>query len=168
LYPAPQFIVAGTVVAVSERMFRARKMKLIGAVIGLIVLSEILLLFRYHAAATQNGFSVYWTDASRNVSESVCDSRAPVAVLDWGIENPLRVRCRNHIAIVPAFPARPGVAYVTHPQEYRIIESDTTQLLRAASDQGFRVERISDVPDSHGRRLISIFSLVHSGTTPRK
>ena len=168
LYPAPQFIVAGTIVALAERMAPAAKTKLIGAVIGLVVLSEILLLFKYHQAATQNGFSVYWTDASRNVSATVCDSGAPVAILDWGIETPLRVRCRNSVAIVPAFPVRPGVIYLTHSEGYRINESDTIQFLRAASDHGFRVERISDVPDSHGRTLISVFSLDHSGSTARK
>ena len=159
LFPIPQFIVPATMAAIEERARGRFRNGLLPGVLALVVASNLILLTEYHRAALRNGFSVYWTDATRQLPLAIRKEGKPVAFLDWGIEAPTRIESGDTIQVVPPIPARPGILYVTHTAEYRISESETQGILSDAALRGLTVSDAKTVADSQGRPVISVFSL---------
>jgi hypothetical protein len=150
LYPAPQFIVAVTAVALGER-FSSRHLAAI--VTAIVVLSNLWLLEQYARAGRENGFSVFWTDGSANLTRAVESDHLPIAFLDWGIENSVRALSENRLTIVDPAPPRNGVIYIAHCPGYVIDPSRSAKFGEVLS--GARIIR-----DSHGNPVYCIAMLI--------
>jgi hypothetical protein len=159
VYPLPHFIVAATAVALGERMRQSLCRALPLAVVFLIVASNAALLIAYHHAAVNNGFSVFWTDASRPLAASLGSRGKPVAFLDWGIEGPARICAGDVFPVVDAEPAREGVLYVTHTEDYLIADAATHGLLAEATSRGLAVAEAKPIADARGHAVLYVFSL---------
>jgi hypothetical protein len=83
----------------------------------------------------------------------------PIAFLDWGIEDPTRIACGDTIQIAQPAPARPGVLYVTHTDDYRIVESETSGIISEAASHALIPTDLKTIPDSRGNPVLSVFSL---------
>jgi len=158
IYPAPQFIVAATFAALSERMRTSHRRILLFGVVTLVTASNLFLLAKYHRASLHNGFSVYWTDATQQLAVAIRTETRPVAFMDWGIEDPTRIQCGDVIQIAQPFPARRGVLYVTHTDDYRIVESETRRVLEDAASRGLAASVVRIIPDAQGHEILSLFS----------
>lgn len=166
LYPAPQFIVAATAVALAERLRGRSRRALVFGVLALITGSSLLLIVNYHRAAVKNGFSVFWTDAERPLAGFVRTVKKPVAFLDWGIEDPDRIECGDTIHVVDASPARENVVYVTHAPQYILAGPNTIALMKDAASHGLTVSASRDIPDTHGNLIFSTFTLSRRNPVP--
>ena len=149
LYPAPQFIVAGSAWALMER---TRRLWPVWVIASILVGANLWLLRSYYSIGRQNGFSVFWTDGDRKLSAAVASTHLPVAILDWGVRTALQIETRNHVAIVDAAPVRTGVLYVGYCAGFVIDESRSDSYRSLSRD-----ERI--VTDSHGEPLFCIFEI---------
>ncbi len=154
VYPAPQFIVAATIAALTER----RRWGLACA-IGVIVVSNCVLLANYHRLGVKNGFSVFWTDATRPLGAVLRERRQPVAFLDWGIEAAARIESGDAIVIAPPDPPRPDVLYVTRPDRYLVNGALTREVRDGARGRGLAIVAESTIPDSHGVPMLAVFRL---------
>ncbi|MGA2713974.1 MAG: glycosyltransferase family 39 protein [Bryobacteraceae bacterium] len=134
LYPAPQFLVAATICALAELIRTPLKATLaVWAIAFILAGANLWLLHGYSRAGNQNGFSVIWTNGDVKLASTVTSTHLPVAILDWGLQNPLQIATNNQVGIVEPAPVRPGVLYVGHCDGYIIDESrsrDYLQLLR--------------------------------------
>jgi hypothetical protein len=158
LFPAPQFIVAATLAAAAERLRGRFRRLLLPGVISLIVLSNLMLLANYYRAGLKNGFSVYWTDATRPLAALLRHEHKPASFLDWGIEEATRIESGDTIPVIEPAPARAGILYVTHEQGYLLDESDTHRIVAEAVSRGLAVSQEHEIVDSHGRSVFRVFS----------
>jgi hypothetical protein len=158
MYPAPHFIVAATTAALAERMRGFWRYGLVFGVVALVGASDAVLLVNYHRAALRNGFSVYWTDATRQLPGVIRNAGKPVTFLDWGIEAPARIESGDAIRVVEPAPAREGVLYITHTADYLVAESGTEGIVTDASSRGLAVSDARAIADSHGNAVLSVFS----------
>ena len=158
VYPAPQFIVAATIAALAERLGgRLRRWVAIGAV-GLVMSSNCVLLANYRRAALRNGFSVYWTDATRELAADIRKAGKPAAFLDWGIEAGTRIESGDTVQVAAPDPPRTGILYVTHYDGYRIDEAATSKIRGFAISHGLAMPG-KTIVDSHGREIFFFFEL---------
>jgi 4-amino-4-deoxy-L-arabinose transferase-like glycosyltransferase len=159
LYPAPQFIVAATGAALSQRLRNFSAPAFIALSI-LVVGSNLWLLAQYHGAAGRNGFSVYWTDGGRNLASAIRSEALPVAFLDWGIEKGVEIETRDSIIVLPYPAPRKGVLYVAHCEGYVIDEPRSSQYRQLVAASEFRVSASRAVPDRQGRPIFCLFRLI--------
>jgi len=159
LAPAASFLVTATAAAVAERWRSGPRRSLLAGIVMVVALSEAVLLTNYHRAAWHNGYSVYWTDATRPLAAALRGQSLPVAFLDWGIEDPVRVESGDRLQVVPPTPARTGVLYITHGPEYQLEASRMREFLQGATAQKLVVSGARTIPDSHGNPVLSAFSL---------
>jgi hypothetical protein len=156
--PAPQFIVAVTLAGLGRRMPRAFRPALAAAG-ALLVASNLYLLDRYYRDARQNGFSVYWTDASRELARVLQSQSLPAAFLDWGIRDVVRVETRDSIALASDEEPSKGVLYVGHCSGYVIDEARLRDFDRKAAASGLRRAEVERVSDPHGEPLFCLSQL---------
>jgi hypothetical protein len=158
VYPAPQFIVAATAAALAERMRAPWRHGLLYGVVAFVAVSDAVLLVNYHRAALRNGFSVYWTDATRNLPGVFRKEDKPVAFLDWGIEAPARIESGDAVQAVEPGPVREGVLYVTHTADYLISGSGAREVVEEATSHGLALSEMKEIADSQGHPVLSVFS----------
>jgi hypothetical protein len=158
LYPAPQFIVAATAAALMNRARARLRYALSIAALALMGASDLVLLCNYHSAAVRNGFSVFWTDGTRQLANVLRSEGNAVAFLDWGIEAPARIECGDMLRVVEPTPARENALYVTHDREYEMAHSTYAALIKDAAARGLAISEMRHVPDSHGKFIFSVFS----------
>jgi hypothetical protein len=164
VYPAPQFIVAATGAALSQRL-GGWHLPAFVALSVLIAGSGLWLLGQYYRAGRVNGFSVYWTDGLRNLAEAVRSERLPLAVLDWGIHNGLQIETWDQLPINEDLTPREDVLYVKHCDGYTIDESRWNHIreLLAASQLHLAGTRV--IPDQEGRPIFCLFRLARNDAT---
>ncbi len=126
--------------------------------VGLIAVSNCVLLGNYHRLAVKNGFSVFWTDATRRLGAIAGERRQPVAFLDWGIEAAARIESGDTIVVAPPYPARQDVLYVTRPDRYLLDGALTREIRDSALSRGFAIVDEATIPDSHGLPALTTFS----------
>ena len=145
----PAFIVAATLTAMGQRTPRSFRPILALAAFGLVA-SNVYLLSRYYAEARQNGFSVYWTDASPELAHLIEAQSLPAAFLDWGIGDVVRVESGDRIALADDGEPRQGVLYVGHCRGYVIDENRMETFERKLVASGLRWIEVAKISDQHG------------------
>jgi hypothetical protein len=158
LDPAPQFIVAASAVALTERWRRGGKAVLI-AICVLVAGSNLWLLGHYAQAARANGFSVYWTDGVKNLAQVLGAQSLQVAALDWGIHNGVQIESRDAVKFVADTAPRENVLYVTHCDGYVIDESRTTQFQERLASSQLHIAANRVVADEKGHLVFCLFRL---------
>ncbi len=158
IYPAPHFIVVATAAAITEGARSLWRHGLVFGVVALVAASDALLLVNYHRAALRNGFSVYWTDASRQLPAVISHRAKPVVFLDWGIEAPARIESGDAFQMYQPDRARAGVLYITHAPDYLIDASATHGIVADATSRGLAVSESYAIADSQGHAVVSVFS----------
>jgi hypothetical protein len=154
LYPAPQFIVAATSVALAARL-QARS---IGWLIILaITISNLWLLGQYAQAGRRNGFSVYWTDGVAALAQEIESRHLPAAFLDWGIENGVQTMSGQRVPLALPFPLRSGVLYVTHCDGYVIDPARTEEYRKFLLDERVSATNQRVVTDRQGAPVFCTF-----------
>jgi len=146
VYPGPQFIVAATLAAIGQRTPRSLRPVLVAVGVGLVV-SNLYLLERYYAEARQNGFSVFWTDGARELSRVIQAQSLPVAFLDWGIRDVVRVETGDMIVLAATEEPREGVLYVAHCSGYVIDEAQMAGFERKVVASGLHRSEVRQVSD---------------------
>ena len=159
VYPAPHFIVAATLialsqvglsqVALSQRIPRAFGLALAMAA-ALLVLSNLYLLSLYRQAGARNGFSVYWTSASRELTNTIVAENLPVAFLDWGIREVIDVEADDRVRYADSVAPREGVLYVSHCDGYVIDVGRMDALQQSVRAAGFQLKGHGVATDSQG------------------
>jgi hypothetical protein len=151
LYPAPQFIVAATACALAELLRPPRKAALaVWAVALLLVTANLWLLGGYYSAGRRNGFSAIWTNGDQNLARVIAAAHLPVAIIDWGLQNPLQIATGDRVEIVAPAPVRPGVLYLSHCDGYVIVESRSRDFLPLLRQTGV-------VNDPQGAPMFCLF-----------
>jgi Dolichyl-phosphate-mannose-protein mannosyltransferase len=164
LYPAPHFIVAATAWAVgtihlNSRKFASHSRKFAIVAVALIVASNAWLLERYYSAARHNGFSVYWSDGLSELARAAQSRRMPAAILDWGIENGIRIESRGSVPITDDLTPRAGVSYIQHCPEYVIDVAAAARFNRLTEIAGLGRYEPAIVRDHQGTAVYCLFSL---------
>jgi 4-amino-4-deoxy-L-arabinose transferase-like glycosyltransferase len=158
IYPAPQFILAASAAALSERWRGGRNAALI-ALCVVVAGSNVWLLGRYARAARANGFSVYWTDGVKHLAEVIRAQGLPVAALDWGLHNGVQIESRDTVTFVADTAPREDVLYVTHCDGYVIDESRTAQFQERLAASGLHMTGNRVVTDKKGHLVFCLFQL---------
>ncbi len=158
LDPAPQFIVAASAVALTERWRRGAKTALI-LICVVVAGSNLWLLGHYARGARANGFSVYWTDGVKNLAEVLRAQSLQVAALDWGLHNGVQIESRDSVAFVADTEPRENVLYVTHCDGYVIDDSRTKQFYERLALSKFHMAANRVVADEKGHLVFCLFRL---------
>jgi hypothetical protein len=157
LYPAPHFIVAATAWAVGTMYLKSTRFAVLA--VALIVASNAWLLERYYSAALHNGFSVYWSDGLADLARAVQSREMPAAILDWGIENGIRIESRGSVPVTDDLTPEAGVSYVQHCPDYVIDAASVARFDRLADTAGLARYDPAIVRDHHGVAIYCLFSL---------
>ena len=152
---APPFIVAATLTAMGQRMPRSFRPVLVLAAFGLIV-SNVYLLDRYRAEARENGFSVYWTDGSPALAHLIQAQSFPIAFLDWGIRDVVRVESADRITLADDGEVGQDVLYVGHCSGYVIDEDRMKTFDQKVAASGLRWVEVGKVSDQFGEPVFCV------------
>jgi hypothetical protein len=158
LYPAPQFIVAATIVAIGDSRMRAGRVAIVCLVIVLI--SNAVLLGRYFEAARNNGFAIYWTNGLTELTRVLTAQKMPVAFLDWGMQDPAEIESGNALRVIPAgSDPQPGTLYVQHCSGYVIQGAESESFDRRVNAAHLVPRAYAAVADHQGNPVYCLFRL---------
>ena len=157
IYPGPQFIVAATAISLFDR-WKARRMWLF-AMVAITIGSNALLLGEYFHAAARYGFSAYWTDGIKSLADVAKSEQLPVAALDWGIRNGIRIESGDTIPITGDTTPRKGVLYAGHLPKYTINEAREKFFQAQLAATGLEVTGLQTISDKQGNPMFHIFRL---------
>jgi hypothetical protein len=156
--PGPQFIVAVTLTGIGQRTPRSFRPALAAAAVGLI-LSNLYLLDRYYAESRQSGFSVYWTDGADELARVIQGQSLPVAFVDWGIRDVVRVETGDRVVLAGTEEPREGVLYVAHCSGYVIDQNQMADFERKTVASGLHRAELRTVSDQHGEPVFCLSQL---------
>jgi hypothetical protein len=157
LYPAPQFIVAATAWALGKDILHSGRFALV--TVALIVASNLWLLGNYYSAARHNGFSVYWSDGLPALASAVRSRGLPVAILDWGMDNGIRIQTRGSVPIVNDSIPRRDILYISHCPGYVVDAPAVEQFDRLARLAGLVRYDAGTVRDHESTAIYCVFRL---------
>jgi len=119
------------------------------------------LLGQYAKAVRANGFSVYWSDGVERLADVLRAQTLPVAVLDWGIHNGVKIHARDAVTFADPAPHE-NILYVTHCEGYVIDESRTAQFQAQLASSALRTTANRVVADKKGHLVYCLFQLEHN------
>jgi hypothetical protein len=158
LFPAPQFIVAATIVGICDAHIRARRIASFCLV--LILVSNAVLLERYFEAARNNGFAVYWTNGLTELTHVLKAQVMPVAFLDWGMRDPAEIESGNSLSVIPASSEpRSDVLYVQHCSGYVMQGAESESFDRRINAANLVPRAYATVADRQGNPVYCLFRL---------
>ena len=83
----------------------------------------------------------------------------PAAILDWGIENGIRIESRGTMAIIDDLAPKAGVSYIQHCPDYVIDAAAVASFNRLTEIAGLVRYDPAIVRDHHGSAVYCLFSL---------
>jgi 4-amino-4-deoxy-L-arabinose transferase-like glycosyltransferase len=152
--PGPQLIVAITLSAIGGIIPRRRWLACAAGAV--LIASNFYLLARYYAEGRRNGFSVYWTDGERSLTRVIRAQSLPVAFIDWGIRDVVRVESGDTVALAPDEEPREGVLYVEHCEGYVIDAAQTGSFEQKLARSNLHRTEVQRVSDPHGEPVFCL------------
>jgi len=169
IWPFPCAFIGIALAGASERL-----PKYGGWVIAALVLwfsaASILNTNTYLAKIIRNGAPIAWTDASERLAGAVSHYRGdPIAIVDWGYINVLRMFYGGELQLVPineATPAqiaavvpRPNTVFIQHTDDHEIFPGVNERLRAIAAGLGYTEQILRIVHDDEGRAVFQIVRL---------
>lgn len=170
LWPFPQFVAAIALARIAERL---KKGALLAAlIVGVVCLSNLLVLNQYFYQFLRGGAPSTWTDALAPLSASLHDDAdEDVFVMDWGMFDNLRMLHEGRLRLLwgstfvhdPAgartlkwMLEHPHPVFITHAPGAEIGEQTEPMLLEMAAALGYRPLPSDIIYDSNGRAVFRI------------
>ena len=145
-----------------------------GVVTALLCLSNLAATSEYYAELINNGPAIRWTDAIGPLERYLSVSKADrIMVADWGIIETLSLLSEGRLpvysaeatdsAVLDRMITNSGQVYVAHTPEFTFEPTIRARLEQRARNNGFEVERITTISDSHERPTFEVFRFRSSG-----
>lgn len=167
LYPLPHLIVAATFVPLLDVAGWRRRLGIL--VLAAVLCAGGLLTAVYRLQMSENGLTVYWTDAIYGLDRTLREQQVTdVVAADWGIEEPLAALSNGRIAVVPEdriVPAalrenaRKNFRIVTHAAASTLFPRRFEALQESARAAGVGLSPAGNVSDGRGRVMFEIFAI---------
>jgi hypothetical protein len=156
LWPLPHLIAAMGLLAMPPLAAR-------GA-LGLVVMSQLLVINQHYSYLIRFGGDMAWTDAIAPLSERIRkDPATPYRFLDWGIYDAAYLFTRGNRAMRVGLPADEedwtSYLYVQHPEGFIQMTDDWKQFGEKTAAKHLRIVEQERISDSFGRPTFVLFRL---------
>lgn len=131
----------------------------------------------YLASLIRNGASPQWTDGSERLAGAISHYRNdPIAIVDWGYMNVLRMFYDGQLHLIPINEATPGeiaavvpqpdAIFIQHTEDHQMFPGVNEKLRAIAAGLGYSEQSLRIVHDDEGRAMFEILRLTKTAKPP--
>ncbi|HEY4088527.1 MAG TPA: hypothetical protein VGM43_21495, partial [Bryobacteraceae bacterium] len=174
LWPLPCAFIGIALAGASERLPKYGRWA-VAALVAWFTIANTLNTNTYLAVLIRNGGSTPWTRASERLAGAISHYRDdPIATVDWGYVNILRMFYGGALRLTPIDEAtpdeiavavlKPNAIFIQHTEDNQMFPGVNERLRGIAAGLGYSEQPLRTVHDDEGRAIFEIFRLTKNPT----